>query len=31
MKKGRLYLIPNSLDFGVEGAAVDLQAVLPLQ
>nr|WP_295084693.1 SAM-dependent methyltransferase [uncultured Roseateles sp.] len=31
MKKGRLYLVPNSLDFGVEGAAVDLQAVLPLQ
>lgn len=31
MKMGRLYLIPNSLDFGVEGAAVDLQAVLPLQ
>ncbi|MCV2349724.1 SAM-dependent methyltransferase [Paucibacter sp. Y2R2-4] len=30
MKKGRLYLVPNSLDFGVEGAAVDLQQVLPL-
>lgn len=30
MKKGRLYLVPNTLDFGVEGAAVDLQTVLPL-
>ncbi|RQO57141.1 ribosomal RNA small subunit methyltransferase I [Paucibacter sp. KBW04] len=30
MKKGRLYLVPNTLDFGVEGAAVELQAVLPL-
>ncbi|MBV8504016.1 MAG: SAM-dependent methyltransferase [Paucibacter sp.] len=29
--KGRLFLVPNTLDFGVEGAAVDLQAVLPLQ
>ncbi|HEY4083289.1 MAG TPA: SAM-dependent methyltransferase [Burkholderiaceae bacterium] len=29
--KGKLYLIPNTLDFGVEGAAVDLQEVLPLQ
>ncbi len=28
---GRLYLMPNTLDFGVEGAAVELQAVLPLQ
>ena len=28
--KGRLYLVPNTLDFGVEGAAVDLQQVLPL-
>jgi 16S rRNA (cytidine1402-2'-O)-methyltransferase len=27
---GRLYLMPNTLDFGVEGAAVDLQEVLPL-
>ena len=31
MKKGKLYLVPNTLDFGVEGAAVDLQAVLPMQ
>lgn len=29
--KGRLYLIPNTLDFGVEGAAVPLQDVLPLR
>jgi 16S rRNA (cytidine1402-2'-O)-methyltransferase len=29
--KGKLYLVPNTLDFGVDGAAVDLQAVLPLQ
>jgi 16S rRNA (cytidine1402-2'-O)-methyltransferase len=28
--KGRLYLVPNTLDFGVEGEAVDLQQVLPL-
>ena len=28
--KGRLYLVPNTLDFGVEGAAVDLQQVLPM-
>ena len=28
--KGRLYLMPNTLDFGVEGATVDLQDVLPL-
>jgi len=28
--KGKLYLVPNTLDFGVEGAAVDLQEVLPL-
>lgn len=27
--KGRLYLVPNTLDFGVEGASVDLQDVLP--
>ncbi len=30
MRKGRLYLMPNTLDFGVEGAAVDLQDVLPM-
>ncbi|MET0518797.1 MAG: SAM-dependent methyltransferase [Burkholderiaceae bacterium] len=30
-KKGRLYLVPNTLDFGVEGAAVDLREVLPQQ
>ncbi len=30
-KKGRLYLIPNTLDFGVEGAAVPLNEVLPQQ
>ncbi len=30
MNKGKLYLVPNGLDFGVEGAAVDLQQVLPL-
>lgn len=29
MSKGRLYLMPNTLDFGVEGASVDLQDVLP--
>ena len=29
--KGRLVLVPNTLDFGVEGAAVDLQQVLPLE
>lgn len=28
--KGRLYLMPNTLDFGVPGAEVDLQQVLPL-
>ena len=28
---GRLILIPNTLDFGVEGAAVDLHEVLPLE
>lgn len=28
--KGKLYLVPNTLDFGVDGAAVDLQQVLPL-
>lgn len=28
---GKLYLVPNTLDFGVTGAEVDLQAVLPLQ
>lgn len=28
---GRLYLMPNTLDFGVEGAAVDLHEVLPRQ
>lgn len=27
---GRLILIPNTLDFGVDGTAVDLQDVLPL-
>ncbi|MCV2357361.1 SAM-dependent methyltransferase [Paucibacter sp. TC2R-5] len=30
MIKGRLYLVPNTLDFGVEAAAVDLQQVLPM-
>ncbi len=30
MNKGKLYLVPNTLDFGVEGAAVDLQEVLPI-
>jgi len=29
--KGRLVLVPNTLDFGVEDAAVDLQSVLPLE
>lgn len=29
MKTGRLFLVPNTLDFGVEGAAVDLREVLP--
>ncbi|MBV8380090.1 MAG: SAM-dependent methyltransferase [Paucibacter sp.] len=29
--KGRLVLVPNTLDFGVEGAAVDLHEVLPLE
>ncbi|MBT9458371.1 MAG: SAM-dependent methyltransferase [Burkholderiaceae bacterium] len=28
---GRLILIPNTLDFGVDGAAVDLHEVLPLE
>ena len=28
---GRLILVPNTLDFGVEGAAVDLHEVLPLE
>ena len=28
--KGKLYLVPSTLDFGVDGAAVDLQQVLPL-
>jgi 16S rRNA (cytidine1402-2'-O)-methyltransferase len=28
---GRLILVPNTLDFGVDGAAVDLQQVLPLE
>jgi len=28
---GRLVLVPNTLDFGVDGASVDLQAVLPLE
>ncbi|MDN3920939.1 SAM-dependent methyltransferase [Roseateles violae] len=27
--KGRLYLVPNTLDFGVDGAEVGLQQVLP--
>ena len=31
MRAGRLYLIPNTLDFGVEGGAVDLREVLPQQ
>ena len=29
MKTGKLYLMPNALDFGIEGAAVDLREVLP--
>jgi len=29
MRPGRLYLMPNTLDFGVEGANVDLREVLP--
>lgn len=29
--KGKLYLVPNTLDFGVAGAEVDLQTVLPTQ
>lgn len=28
---GTLYLVPNTLDFGIADASVDLQAVLPLQ
>jgi 16S rRNA (cytidine1402-2'-O)-methyltransferase len=31
MSAGKLYLVPNTLDFGVAGAEVDLQQVLPLQ
>lgn len=31
MKRGRLFLVPNTLDFGVDGAAVDLREVLPAQ
>jgi len=31
MKPGRLYLMPNTLDFGVEGTVVDLREVLPQQ
>lgn len=27
---GKLYLVPNTLDFGVAGAEVDLQTVLPM-
>lgn len=30
MNTGKLYLMPNTLDFGVPGAEVDLQQVLPL-
>ena len=30
-KRGTLYLVPNTLDFGIADASVDLQAVLPLQ
>lgn len=30
MKNGKLFLVPNTLDFGIEGGAVDLQQVLPL-
>lgn len=30
-KRGTLYLVPNSLDFGIADASVDLQAVLPMQ
>lgn len=29
MKAGRLYLMPNTLDFGIEGASSDLRDVLP--
>ncbi|WP_077036789.1 SAM-dependent methyltransferase [Pelomonas sp. KK5] len=31
MSRGRLHLIPNTLDFGIEGAAGDLREVLPQQ
>jgi 16S rRNA (cytidine1402-2'-O)-methyltransferase len=30
MTPGKLYLVPNTLDFGIEGGAVDLHEVLPL-
>lgn len=30
MSAGRLYLVPNALDFGVAGSTQDLQEVLPL-
>lgn len=29
MNTGRLYLMPNTLDFGIDGASVDLREVLP--
>lgn len=29
MKKGRLVLMPNTLDFGIEGETVDLRRVIP--
>ena len=30
MTPGKLYLVPNTLDFGIEGGAVDLNEVLPM-
>ena len=30
MTPGKLYLVPNTLDFGIEGGAVDLREVLPM-
>lgn len=29
MTRGRLYLVPNTLDFGMDGQEVDLRDVLP--
>ena len=31
MTRGRLYLVPNTLDFGIDGEGSDLRAVLPHQ